>query len=81
MSFLLQCLLDLLAQALYTAHKSCDSTLCRYVLLALNTEALMHALASLYIANDTASYGTRHKAMLVMTHLVRASTSSEACHL
>jgi hypothetical protein len=58
---------------LHVAHEACDSALSGKLLLALNAEALVHALASLYIAIDTASYGTRCKAMLLLTHLVHAS--------
>ncbi|EIE26753.1 MFS general substrate transporter [Coccomyxa subellipsoidea C-169] len=70
-SSLLQALLDLLAQLLHAAHESCSGTLCAETLQALDADSLIPALLSLFIANDTASYGARYRAMLVLTWLVR----------
>lgn len=71
-SSLLQALLDLLTQLLHAAHESCSGTLCAETLQALDADSLIPVLLSLFIANDTASYGARYRAMLVLTWLVRA---------
>ncbi|BDA40594.1 probable rotatin at C-terminar half [Coccomyxa sp. Obi] len=63
--------LEFLAKLLHKAHTLSDSTVCTNMLVALEANSLLHALVSLYVTSDAASYGCRLRAMLVLKCLVR----------
>ncbi len=49
------------------------------MLVALEVNSLLHALVSLYVTNDAASYGRHLRAMLVLKYLVRKFSLSVKC--